>query len=136
MELGRKNTKIEITVYSGDTAQEGIKEIISNRLYVPGWSLRGCVLAEDYYEKKIIGIAYVGGVAVGTCTCLYRNKNSAPFVQVFVRKSLRKRGIGHKLLRETVGKEHFKYVEGLEGTEQFFIKYLYKMGSYSDYSTT
>lgn len=102
---------------------EFAKVAISNRLFVPLWTMRQYLDPLDivFFGTKV-ALAYDNDRPIGVALCSdYPDKNH---LQVFIRKSYRRKGIGTNLLNivnQKNGKKSYA-VEGIKGSEKFFQK--------------
>lgn len=91
---------------------------LKSRLYVSGWVLSGVLVKvrEGYNVCKKIAIAEIENKPVGVAIVNHYNE-----VQVFVRKSERKKGIGKNLV-ESLNETTLKGNSGIDGSLTFFDK--------------
>ena len=123
---------VSIQHYYGDTLCEGATLARKHRLYVTNWLMfkeykkAMSTINPTKNKDKVISIAYLAGVPVA---CAFTD--SRPLTQLFVRKALRRQGIGSKLFDEhwkwwtrNVRKD-YKYFQptvyaGVDGSEKFW----------------
>lgn len=105
-------------------------DALKARLYVPGWMLFDDLDSLVNYEEHrpiIIGdsivVAYNNDNPVGVCIISCKN-GRVPESMTFVRKRLRRSGIGTKLLKKALGKRiRFRYGDGTRSTKGFFKQF-------------
>lgn len=98
---------------------------LKSRLYVSGWLLSGYLrLARLAPENYYVHLHYVDERPVGVILIsnIYSNE---PHVQIFVRKSMRRKGIGTILYSHAKGRfkvEKFKRDMGIVGSRTYWDK--------------
>jgi GNAT superfamily N-acetyltransferase len=110
-----------IHIYLPDSTHRAADIALKNRLYVSGWQLSyilkdirsghqhqiGSKVAIYYEDKEPVGVAVI------TKYCS---------VQVFVRQSERRKGIGSALVKALSGGQRCYAQQGIHGSEQFWYK--------------
>ena len=92
---------VSIQHYYGDTLCEGATVARKHRLYVTNWRMfqeykkAMSAINPTKNKDKLVSIAYLAGVPVACALT-----DSRPLTQLFVRKALRRQGIGSKLFDE------------------------------------
>lgn len=103
-----------------ETSQQNIatlaKEALLARLYVPGWSMSGWLKRASkgctHFEK--IAVYREAGKPVGAAIV-----DDEGLVNVFVRKSFRRKGIGRKLM-DALKSDKLEGRYGIQGSLEFF----------------
>ena len=128
----RTMENITIKHYYGDTLCDGATVARKHRLYVTNWWMfqeykkAMSAINPTKNKDKLISIAYLAGVPVA-CSLT----DSRPLTQLFVRKALRRQGIGSKLFDEHWKwwtenvQTYYKYFQptvyiGVDGSEKFW----------------
>ena len=123
---------VSIQHYYGDTLCEWATVARKHRLYVTNWLMfkkyKKAMSTVDQTKNKdeVISIAHLAGVPVACALT-----DSRPLTQVFVRKALRRQGIGSKLFNEHWEwwtrnvRTDYKYFKptvyiGIDGSEKFW----------------
>lgn len=109
---------IEIQIAINEQTKAFANIALKSRLYVSGWVLSETLVGirKGYNICKKIAIAQIEDKPVGVAIVNNRNE-----VQVFVRKSERKKGIGKSLV-ESLNETNLKGNYGVEGSLTFFDK--------------
>lgn len=117
--MNKFKTDVEMMVaYNADVA-------LKSRLYVSGWLLSGYLrLARLAPENYYVHLHYVDERPVGVILVSNIHSNE-PHVQTFVRKSMRRKGIGTAMYNHV--KEHFKvdkfrHDNGIMGSRAYWNK--------------
>lgn len=114
----QESVDVTVQVYEGTNVFLGAQIARKARLYVPrkNWTmLKGY---KNITTSDVISIAFIDGVAVGSCIQFGNGS-----IHCFVRKSLRRRGIGSKLV-SAVKRDDSKAGIGLKnGQSESFWKH-------------
>lgn len=107
-----------IQLFEGKDCVTAASIALKHRLFVSGWLLSGamkCIRKGHNIEDARMAIAYDSDIPVGVS--LY--DRTTGLIQVFVRKSYRRRGIGRKLV-ENFKKFEVYGIRGIDGSSHFF----------------
>jgi GNAT superfamily N-acetyltransferase len=107
-----------IRLFEGKDCVTAASIALKHRLFVPGWCLSGamkCIRKGHNIEDARMAIAYDSDTPVGVC--LY--EQTAGLIQVFVRKSHRRRGIGRSLVENFKNTKTYG-IKGINKSPYFF----------------
>lgn len=140
---------MDIKLYEKDDVYYAAKLALKHRLYVPKneWQLQTLLrtIVQQRYRledsKIFIALAFENEVPVGVCLLYRQQRKSVTFyeISVFVRKTLRGKGIGKALVDTALTKCPKSYrvyaTSGIDGSVNFFKKASQRIGVYT-YVTT
>lgn len=114
--------KIAIKTTKTRSAKELADIALKHRLYVSGWRLTE--ILQDIRKGRLeanVAIAYDQGVPIGVSILLEEYRDNMDHIQVFVRKSYRRNGIGKKLVNRLCKQKGNVYaIYGVEQSIDFF----------------
>ena len=114
--------KVVIKTTKTRSAKELADIALKNRLYVSGWSLTEVL--QDIRKGKQeahVAIAYDGDTPIAVSIFMEKYRNGWDHVQVFVRKSYRRNGIGKRLVnRLCKNKKNVFAIYGVDQSVDFF----------------
>jgi hypothetical protein len=125
--IGYKNGYM-FKLFNGSSLPIGAKMVLTNRLYVPGWSVRQiCLRLQDLYgdgeryDNSVIVMAIKGDTKYPTAIALYDDQMSQ--IHAFTRVAYRREGLGSQCvehLKNALDDMPINAVLGSEGSDKFW----------------
>lgn len=112
---------MELKIFMGNRLKDGASIGMKHRLYVPHWLLMDLlksIRGGHVTSCNLIIIAYCNDIPIGLCASVDGR------IMIFVRKSMRRKGIGTSLYEQAMKtlrrKKHFIYYSGIKGHLDFY----------------